>query len=389
VSTAGGSGRGLRSRLVVGYVWVTVATALITGGTAVIAMVVIIGARPVRASNLARKTFDYLPVHSLSDTGLLWLLVIATIGLLAISVGAGLLAAKRVLQPVRTLAAAAERVAAGDLDVRLAPGGDDELAQLATTFNGMTANLGESVEELRRLEARSRRFASDVSHELRTPLAAMTAVTDVLSSETAGMSPDAARAARLVITETEHLRLLVNDLIEMSRFDAGTAALDVDVLDIPTVVSACLALRGWTDVVHTDVPEGMAAVLDRRRFDIALANVVGNAVRYGAAPVHVTAASRNDGARNWLDVTVTDCGPGLPPDALSHVFERFYKADAARTRSDGSGLGLAIALENVRLHGGTLEAANRPEGGAEFTLRLPMHASPLPERPTNSTSTVG
>jgi two-component system sensor histidine kinase MtrB len=393
VSALGGTGRsagrGLRSRLVVGYVWVTVATALITGGTAVVAMVVIIGARPVRASNLARQTFNYLPVHSLSDTGLLWLLVFATVGLLAISVGAGLLAAKRVLQPVRTLAAAAERVAAGDLDVRLAPSGDDELAQLVTTFNGMTANLGKSVEELRRLEARSRRFASDVSHELRTPLAAMTAVTDVLSAETAGMSPDAARAARLVVTETEHLRLLVNDLIEMSRFDAGTAALDVDVLDIATVVSACLALRGWTDIVQTEVPEGMAAVLDRRRFDIALANVVGNAVRYGAAPVHVIAASRNDGARSWLDVSVTDCGPGLPPDALPHVFERFYKADAARTRSDGSGLGLAIALENVRLHGGTLEAANRPQGGAEFTLRLPMHASPLSDRPSSSTSTVG
>jgi len=382
------SGRGLRSRLVVGYVWVTVATALITASTAVVGMIVVIGTRPARATRLAGDLFNYVPRPSLSDRGLLWLLIAAIVGLLAISVGAGLLAAKRVLQPVRTLASAAERVAAGDLGVRLEPSGDDELAQLVTTFNGMTANLGKSVEELRRLEARARRFASDVSHELRTPLAAMTAVTDVLSAETAGMSPDAARAARLVITETEHLRLLVNDLIEMSRFDAGTAALDVDVLDIEAVVSACLALRGWTDVVATEVPEGMAAVLDRRRFDIALANVVGNAVRYGAPPVHVTAAARRDGARSWLDVTVTDCGPGLPPEALSHVFERFYKADAARTRSDGSGLGLAIALENVRLHGGTLEAANRPEGGAEFTLRLPMHAAPVPDRPASNASTV-
>jgi two-component system sensor histidine kinase MtrB len=389
VNALGGTGRGLRSRLVVGYVWVTIATALITAGTAIVAMIVVIGTRPARATRLAGNLFNYVPKPSLSDSGLIWLLVAAIVGLLAISVGAGLLAAKRVLQPVRTLASAAERVAAGDLDVRLEPSGDDELAQLVTTFNGMTANLGASVQELRRLEARSRRFASDVSHELRTPLAAMTAVTDVLSAETAGMSPNAARAARLVVTETEHLRLLVNDLIEMSRFDAGTAALDVDVLDIATVINACLALRGWTGTVHTEVPEGMAAVLDRRRFDIALANVVGNAVRYGAPPVHVTAASRNDGARNWLDVTVTDCGPGLPPDALPHVFERFYKADAARTRSDGSGLGLAIALENVRLHGGTLEAANRPQRGAEFTLRLPMHASPLSDRPTSSTSTVG
>jgi two-component system sensor histidine kinase MtrB len=374
VSAVGGSG-GLRSRLVVAFVLVTVATAVITAGTAIVGMIVVVGSRPTRAVDLARRLLAGAPVPSMSDKGLVMLLAVAVAGLLVISVGAGLLAAKRVLQPVRTLASAAERVAAGDLDVRLTPSGDDELAHLVTTFNAMTANLGRSVAELRRLEARSRRFASDVSHELRTPLAAMTAVTDVLSAETAGMSPDAAQAARLVVAETEHLRLLVNDLIEMSRFDAGTAALDVDVLDIAAVVDACLALRGWSDCVTRDIPEGMVAVLDRRRFDIALANVVGNAVRYGAPPVHISVTSRPDHNRTWLDVTVTDCGPGLPIDALPHVFERFYKADTARTRSDGSGLGLAIALENVRLHGGTLEAANRPEGGAVFTMRLPMHSA--------------
>jgi two-component system sensor histidine kinase MtrB len=362
---------------VTGYVLVTVATALITAGTAIIGMIVVLGSRPQRASELAKRMF-YLPAPSLSDRGLLWLLVAAIAGLLAISVGAGLLAAKRVLQPVRTLAAAAERVAEGDLGVRLQPNGNDELAQLVTTFNGMTANLARTVEELRRLEAHSRRFAADVSHELRTPLAAMTAVTDVLSAETVGMSPDAARAARLVVAETEHLRLLVNELIEMSRFDAGTAVLDVDVVDLPTVVDACLALRGWTDSVQTEVPPGTIAELDRRRFDIALANIVGNALRYGAPPVVVVAGMRPEGPRTWLDVTVTDSGPGLPADALPHVFERFYKADAARTRSEGSGLGLAIARENVRLHGGTLQAANRPEGGAVFTIRLPQ---PPPNSP--------
>jgi two-component system sensor histidine kinase MtrB len=370
---------------VTGYVLVTVATALITAGTAIIGMIVVLGSRPQRASELAKSMFSYLPAPSLSDRGLLWLLLAAVVGLLAISVGAGLLAAKRVLQPVRTLAAAAERVAGGDLDVRLQPNGDDELAQLVTTFNGMTVNLARTVKELRRLEAQSRRFAADVSHELRTPLAAMTAVTDVLSAETAGMSPDAARAARLVVAETEHLRLLVNDLIEMSRFDAGTAVLDVDVVDLTTVVDACLALRGWTDAVQTEVPPGTTAVIDRRRFDIALANIVGNAVRYGAPPVLVVAGMRSEGPRTWLEVTVTDSGPGLPADALPHVFERFYKADAARTRSEGSGLGLAIAREDVRLHGGTLQAANRQEGGAVFTIRLPQPTSP-PADPSSSTT---
>jgi len=380
VSAPPGSGRGLRSRLVVSYVSVTVATALITAATAVVGFIVVIGTRPTLAVGWARDLLAYAGVPRLSGAGLLWLLVLAIAGLLVISVGAGLAAAKRVLQPVGTLASAADRVAAGDLSVRLAPSGNDELAQLVTTFNGMTANLGRSVAELRRLEAQARRFASDVSHELRTPLAAMTAVTDVLSAETAGMSPDAARAARLVVQETEHLRLLVNDLIEMSRFDAGTAALDVDVVDIATVVDGCLALRGWRDQVQTDVPVGMAAVLDRRRVDVVLANVVGNALRYGAPPVQLRAVALPGADHNWLEVTVTDCGAGLPADALPHVFDRFYKADAARTRSEGSGLGLAIALENARLHGGTLSAANRPEGGAVFTVRLPMHAPPVPDQ---------
>lgn len=380
MSAARRSGGGLRSRLVVSYVSVTVVTALITAATAVVGFIVVIGTRPTRATGWARELLLYVGVPRLSDAGLLWLLGLAIAGLLVISVGAGLAAAKRVLQPVGTLASAAERVAAGDLDVRLVPSGDDELAQLVTTFNGMTANLARSVAELRRLEAQARRFASDVSHELRTPLAAMTAVTDVLSAETVGMSPDAARAAELVVQETEHLRRLVNDLIEMSRFDAGTAALDVDVVDIATVVDGCLALRGWRDRVQTDVPEGMAAVLDRRRVDVVLANVVGNALRYGAPPVRLCAVARRAADRDWLELTVTDCGPGLPADALPHVFDRFYKADVARTRSEGSGLGLAIALENARLHGGTLEAANRPEGGAVFTLRLPMHAPPVSDQ---------
>jgi two-component system sensor histidine kinase MtrB len=174
----------------------------------------------------------------------------------------------------------------------------------------------------------------------------------------------------------------------MSRFDAGTAVLDVDVVDLPTVVGACLALRGWTDAVQTDVPPGTTVVLDRRRFDIALANIVGNAIRYGAPPVVVVGGVRPEGPSTWLEVTVTDNGPGLPAEALPHVFERFYKADTARTRSEGSGLGLAIASEDVRLHGGTLQAANRKEGGAVFTIRLPQPSS-LPTDPSRLTPLEG
>ena len=367
-------GPGLRSRLILGVVSVSVITAVITAGTAVVAALVIFGTRPVTAQALGRRLAGQIRLLGMSDNDAILLVIGAALGVLAISVGSGWLMAQRMLRPVRRLAEAADRVAAGDLDIRLPALGTDELAQLAITFNSMTANLARSMEDLRRLEAQSRRFAADVSHELRTPLAAMTAVTDVLSDETGGMSPNAARAARLMVREISHLDRLVIDLIEMSRFDAGTAVLDTDVIAVAPAVHACLARRGWAGQVAVNIPGSLVAVLDRRRFDVIVANLVGNSVKYGAAPIEISAVAARSGSR--LVLTVTDCGPGLPVAALPHVFERFYKADGARARSDGSGLGLAISAENARLHGGTLTAENRPEGGAVFRLDLPTSTDP-------------
>ena len=160
----------------------------------------------------------------------------------------------------------------------------------------------------------------------------------------------------------------MENLIELSRFDAGRAALRLDDrVDLAAAIPATLAARGWTDQVTTSLPPGLTADLDRRRLDVIVANLVGNALRHGGAPVLVEAG----GDAGWVTVTVTDGGPGLPSEIAPYVFERFYKADAARARSEGSGLGLAIAMENARLHGGTIEAGNGPTAGAVFTLRLP------------------
>jgi two-component system sensor histidine kinase MtrB len=127
--------------------------------------------------------------------------------------------------------------------------------------------------------------------------------------------------------------------------------------------------------VCTDVPAGLAARLDRRRFDVVLANLVGNAVRHGGPPVTVKAGIQPDGrGGGQLAVEVRDHGHGLAPAAIPHVFDRFYKADTARARSEGSGLGLAIAWENARLHGGHIHAGNHPGGGAVFTVGLPLNA---------------
>jgi two-component system, OmpR family, sensor histidine kinase MtrB len=153
--------------------------------------------------------------------------------------------------------------------------------------------------------------------------------------------------------------------------DQPDLALVPQATDIAACVAACLRARNWAGV-DSDVPPGLSVRLDRRRFDVIVANLVANAVRHGEAPVtvHASAGPGADGGTE-LTVRVRDHGPGLPPDAAAHVFERFYKADTARARSEGSGLGLAIAWENARLHGGRIDAGNHPGGGAIFTLRLP------------------
>jgi two-component system, OmpR family, sensor histidine kinase MtrB len=285
---------------------------------------------------------------------------------LLLALGMGFFAARGVLRPVRDLRMAAFQLGQGDLAARVPVRGRDELAEVATTFNSTASSLEHHVGELRRMEADARRFVADVSHELRTPLAAMTAVTDVLDAETASLPGVAGQAARLVNRETLNLTRLVNDLIEVTRFDSGTAALALDDVDVAEVVSRTLRMRGFE--VTASLPPGVRARLDPRRLDVIVANLVGNALRHGSPPVSVTLSV----ADSSLVIEVADSGPGLPAEVLPHVFARFYKADSARGRSEGSGLGLAIAWENARLHGGTLIAANRPGGGALFTLRLPL-----------------
>ncbi|MFJ4769136.1 ATP-binding protein [Streptomyces uncialis] len=322
---------------------------------------------------------------------------------LVIALLPALLAASSVLRPVRGLRRAARSMGSGKLDTRIPVRGRDELADLARTFNESAGELERSVTELRRAEERARRFASDVSHELRTPLAGMLAVTEVLDEDAERLPPDTARAVRLISAETGKLAVLIEDLMEISRFDARAAELHTDEIDVAETIRRTLQNRHWTgghpERVRTDLPDGIRARLDPRRFDIVVANLVGNALRHGAAPVTVRLRRGTAADGTPLVVTeVTDSGPGIRPDVLPHIFDRFYKADAARTRSVGSGLGLAITLENVHLHGGTIRAANRqdvphdphdpygfpepyPAGstGAVFTVEIPLDAETPPD----------
>ncbi|TDD06287.1 HAMP domain-containing histidine kinase [Nonomuraea deserti] len=333
-------------------------------------LLIVEGDRPTRASGIEVYVVRSLHPEQRSIDGLAASAWLTGGAALAFAVALALLATRGVLRPVRQLGRAARLLGEGELRTRIAVRGSDELADVAHTFNNTASELERHVKQLREMEADARRFVADVSHELRTPLAALAAVADVLDEEAARLPEPAGRAAKLVSQETLNLTGLVNDLIEISRFDSGVAALALNEVDVAELVRATLRVRGWPERVHTELSPAVTARLDPRRVDVILANLVGNALRHGEPPVSV----RLSADPHWMVVEVRDHGPGLDATVLPHVFDRFYKASAARTRSEGSGLGLAIARENARLHRGDLTVTNAPDGGAVFTLRLPRRA---------------
>lgn len=286
---------------------------------------------------------------------------------LALAVLLALLAAGSVLRPVAKLRDTARRLADGDLGARTPPLGADELADLTVTVNEMAASVQTSMTTMQRMQTEARRFAADASHELRTPLSTLTAVVEVLDDATVAMDTDAREAVLLAVTETHRLVTLVEDLMEVSRFDAGTAGLRLEVIDLSSAIHGTLTARGWRHQVEVTMPSGLSARVDQRRLDVIVANLVGNALRHGAPPVRVDVAT----TAGQLRIEVTDGGPGLSAEVSAHVFDRFWKADAARTRTPGSGLGLAIARENARLHGGDLTVGNTDQAGARFVVVLP------------------
>ncbi|MFD9031267.1 ATP-binding protein [Streptomyces sp. NPDC059567] len=331
----------------------------------------LVGGAKVDGGGPTGYMFKSLDAERADLNSLAWSLGIATA--LAL-VGSALLAqaaATTVLRPVHRLGEAARQLGEGKLDTRLRVSGTDELADLSRTFNSAAESLQKKVDDMSAREESSRRFVADMSHELRTPLTALTAVTEVLEDEQDSLDPMIAPAVALVVSETRRLNDLVENLMEVTRFDAGTARLVLDDVDVADQVTACIDARAWLDAVELDAERGIVARLDPRRLDVILANLIGNALKHGGSPVRV-AIRTEDGE---LVIEVRDHGPGIPEEVLPHVFDRFYKASASRPRSEGSGLGLSIAMENALIHGGSITAANSPDGdGAVFVLRLPQDA---------------
>ena len=332
---------------------------------------VVVGGRPAGAPAL----YLFFPLRDAEDDLTLLRNVLAAAGAAAVvlSAGVGAVAARRVLRPLRQARTAAHRLEVGLLGTRLPEEGRDEFADLGHAFNRMAEALEKSVGDLRELEASHRRFVADVSHELRTPLTALTTAADVLEAHRDGLDDAGSRAARLLVRESHRLATLVEDLMEISRLDAGAAPMAWEPVDVGALVRSAVAARGLAVELVAD--EGATTVADPRRLDAIVANLVGNAYEHGSPPVRVAVTA----TAGEVVVTVSDAGAGIAPDHLARVFDRFYKADPARPGGRGSGLGLAIARENARLHGGDLTVASSPGAGATFTLRLPRRvAEPLP-----------
>ncbi|HEV8402614.1 MAG TPA: HAMP domain-containing sensor histidine kinase [Candidatus Limnocylindrales bacterium] len=287
-----------------------------------------------------------------------------------------LLAARRiargVLAPVEAASRAAERIEGGDLSARVPVTSDDEFGTWADRFNRMAAALADTIARLEAAEAQNRRFVADVAHELRTPLAALVAEASIVREHLDALPPESRRAGELLIADVGRLRTLVDELMELSRFDARAERIALEPVDLGRLVGTVTAARLPDGSV--DLPaDPLIMDTDPRRIERILGNLLDNTREHApGSPVEVTLATGDDA----IVLGVADRGPGVPPDDLGHLFERFYKADPSR-HGGSSGLGLAIAAEHARLLGGTLSAADRPGGGLRIELRLPV-TEPLP-----------
>jgi signal transduction histidine kinase len=294
---------------------------------------------------------------------LLRALVVAGFAVVLISAVLAQRVGARILRPLHEVSAAAQRVSKGLLETRVHEASTDEVGVLAASFNQMA-------EAFQGMLERERRFVANVSHELRTPLSTLRTASELLESHREDFPPSTREAVDLIAEDVANLRRLVEELMEVSEVDAGKAIIRWEEVDLRALAAA---------VVHKlrrDMPVEGPAVLtvsDKARLERIVANLVHNAFEHGrGTDVRVIVGEQNGTCR----LAVLDGGPGIPADALPHLFDRFFKADRSRTRERGGiGLGLAIAFENARLLGGTIEAKSPSGGPTTFTLILPRRTT--------------
>jgi signal transduction histidine kinase len=320
--------------------------------------------------------FEIVPLDELQNT--LESLAVSLFGASLVTTLAGAALgywiSRRTLRPLSNVGVAAEAIAGGRLDTRLEGGDDPDLEALVTSFNHMAAALEERIE-------RDGRFASDVSHELRSPLMTLAASIEVLSLRRDEMPDESSRAAvDLMAADIARFQQLVDDLLEISRFDAGVARLSLDEVSPVELVHHAVDVSTDRTVPVTAGPDTEELVVraDKRRMVRVIANLLDNAEKYGDGATGVSVIRVNGN----VEIAVEDSGSGIPDEDRELVFERFSRGAGAAGRrtgsSDGVGLGLALVTEHVRLHGGTVRVEDRPDGhtGARFVVSLPVEDEP-------------
>ncbi len=334
------------------------------------------------------------PLNSEENTITLVRGTMATGGLvlLVLLAGIALLVSRQVVLPVRSASRIAERFAEGHLSERMPVRGEDDMARLAVSFNDMAESLQRQITNLEEFGNLQRRFTSDVSHELRTPLTTVRMAADLIHDHSEELDPALRRSTELMVSELDRFETLLNDLLEISRHDAGVAELSVEAVDLRSTVNSALGNVGHLAdeagiELMVNLPDHeVIAEVDARRVERILRNLIANAIDHAEhKPVRIRMAADED----TVAVTVRDYGVGLRPGEEKLVFSRFFwRSDPSRVRrSGGTGLGLAISIEDARLHQGRLEAWGEPGKGACFRLTLPLvrghkvTTSPLPLKP--------
>ena len=277
--------------------------------------------------------------------------------------------------PIAQAAETSAKLAAGDLAVRLPVQGEDEFATLSRSFNAMADSIEAQIKELADLSLVQQRFVSDVSHELRTPLTTIRLAADMINDQRDDFDPATARAAELMHAQVQRFELLLTDLLEISRYDAGSVQLETEATSLAHLAQHVIgAMQQLADANGSDVrlvaPGGYSPVeMDPRRVRRIVRNLLGNAIEHGEGrPIVVTVDSNHDA----VALGVRDYGLGMTAADTERVFDRFWRADPSRTRTiGGTGLGLSIALGAARLHGGTLAVWSSPGRGTNFVLTLP------------------
>ena len=314
-----------------------------------------------------QKTLDLIS-RSLFLGGFILLLLVALVTWLVV---------RQVVSPVREAAMIATEFTGGDFRKRLKVESKDEISTLGLAFNEMAESIEKQIARLENLSRVQQRFVSDVSHELRTPLTTLRMASEVIYSSKDSFDPIVARSAELLVAQLDRFEKLLEDLLEVSRFDAEVAVLEAVDFDMVQLVQRCaddlglVAKERKTEIYVNSAEPVIMVKADIRRVERILRNLLANAIDHSE---ELQIDVRIEASDHDVAVGVRDYGIGLDENALTRVFDRFWRADPSRARTrGGTGLGLSIALEDARLHNGELEAWGRPGRGSHFVVTLPRN----------------